>query len=93
MQISKSFHTFSFLWTEALPKGKLQGFVTCCDPAVLSWLLSYCSHLKWISLGKLCLQMELCYFSKVIDRVFVGQADGCGINGTKGTVLAPKTLV
>lgn len=63
MQISKSFHTFSFLWTEALPKGKLQRFVTCCDLAVLYWLLSYCSRLKWVSLGKLCLQMELCYFS------------------------------
>lgn len=61
-QISKSFHTFSFLWTEALPKGKLQHFVTCCDLAVLYWLLSYCSCLKWVSLGKLRLQMELCYF-------------------------------
>lgn len=60
--ISKSFHTFSFLWTEALPKGKLQRFVTCCDLAVLYWLLSYCSRLKWVSLGKLCLQMELRYF-------------------------------
>lgn len=28
-----------------------------------------------------------------IDEVFVGQGNGYGINGTKGTVLVPKILV